>query len=66
MVNDYSKLFNENMSSFEARNAFWNAAENLSKPERDKLFEAYKAVSSIISEREHKENEGYCTADRLN
>ena len=42
MVNDYSKLFNENMSSFEARNVFWNAAENISKPEREKIFKLIK------------------------
>lgn len=65
MVNEYSKLFNVNMSSFEARNVFWNASEKLSKPERDKLFAAYDAVSRVIFERERKENDGYCTADRL-
>jgi hypothetical protein len=65
MVNEYSKLFNDNMSSFEARNVFWDAAEKLPKSEREKLFAAYEDVSRIIFERERRENEGYCTADRL-
>ena len=50
MVNDYSKLFNENMSSFEARNVFWNAAENLSKTEREKLFETVQQAKDVSFE----------------
>lgn len=55
-------LFNENMTSVEARNAFWDACTGKSKEERKEIFKEYEKVHYIISARETKETQDWMTS----
>lgn len=51
-VNDYSDLFNENMTSLEARTVLFSSVEGKTKEEIDEIFAAYAPVSSAILKHE--------------
>jgi len=47
-----SELFNENMTSREARMALWEACDGKTKEERLELLKEYEPVSNVILKRE--------------
>lgn len=49
-------LFNESMSSYEARNRLYQAAAGKTKAEIDQIKTEYKAVAHKIYERELRES----------
>ncbi|MGM9587827.1 MAG: hypothetical protein ACI3VA_10115 [Candidatus Limivicinus sp.] len=49
-----SKYFNEQMSSYEARTAFFMAIEGKTKEEIEEIKKEYKEVLSVILDREFK------------
>ena len=51
----YADLFDESMSSIEARYVLYSHCDGLSKEERDELFAAYDPVREAILRRECKD-----------
>lgn len=49
-----SSLFNENMSTNEARMALFRAVEGKSEKDRQKIIEDYKKIHHIIFQKEMK------------
>ncbi|MGM9587832.1 MAG: hypothetical protein ACI3VA_10140 [Candidatus Limivicinus sp.] len=47
-----SELFNEQMTSFEARSTFFAAVDGKTKEEIEELKKEYDAVASVIMDRE--------------
>ena len=59
--NKYSKLFNERMSSTEARYVLYSNCDGLSDQDRNELLKAYEPVCKAILHREIEASVDYLT-----
>ena len=58
-------MFNENMTSSEARHVLFSSVDGKTKEEIDRIKLEYDAVIPRIVKNELRNNEGYMTSDRL-
>lgn len=58
-------LFNENMTTSEARTVFFSSVDGKTKEEIELIKREYSEIFPRIMENELRRNEGYMTSDKL-
>lgn len=58
-------LFNENMTSSEARRVLFSSVEGKTEREVEQIKREFSEIAPKIIERELRENRGYMTSDNL-
>ena len=58
-------LFNENMTTSEARHVLFSSVDGKSKEEIVRIKQEYSEIFPRIMDKELRNNEGYMTSDRL-